>query len=277
MNFPWQRPPTRDCYLRNFRSHVAYARATPTFPPRQASILHAYFCTGRQTGTLPQATRGALIDYWEAPRRLVEMFPPSGAVARILRAGDRMPRRRETPWRDTESQYFPEYDGYKRLVCEASVYAAWYSVTHRERGKRRKPTYRRGAEEANGTSYDLRADSELNKKAIDVVRRMLLVPNSRYYLARALVANDIFRTQERYRMDSPREDSPIPRDQYLSGFTDSISSSARDSASTTSGTSAGSECSDSEPHVARTFPQSALQSARLSIGTGCAESFFREI
>ena len=122
-NFPWQRPPTRDCYLRNFRSHVDYARATPTFPPRQASILHAYFRTGRQTGTLPQATRGALIDYWEAPRRLVEMFPPSGAVARILRAGDRMPRRRETPWRDTESQYFTEYEGYKSLVCEASIYA----------------------------------------------------------------------------------------------------------------------------------------------------------
>ena len=102
-NSSWQRPPTRDCCLRTFRSHVAYARATPTFPPRQASILHAYFRTGRLTGPLPQATRDALIDYWEAPRRLGEMLLPSGAVARILRADDRMSRCRETPWRDTES------------------------------------------------------------------------------------------------------------------------------------------------------------------------------
>ena len=137
--------------------------------------------------------------------------------------------------------------------------------------------YREDAEEANGTSYDLRADSVLNKKAIDVVRRMLLAPNSRYYLAHILVANDIFRRQERYRMDPPRGDSPIPRDQRLSEFTDSSSSSARDSASTTSGTSVGSECSDREPHIARTFPQSVLPSARFSIGTGCVESFFQEI
>ena len=122
-NSSWQRPPTRDCCLRTFRSHVAYARATPTFPPRQASILHAYFRTGRLTGPLPQATRDALIDYWEAPRRLGEMLLPSGAVARILRADDRMSQRRETPWRETESQYFTEYEGYKSLVCEASIYA----------------------------------------------------------------------------------------------------------------------------------------------------------
>ena len=115
-----------------------------------------------------------------------------------MRADDRMSRRSETPWRDTESQYFPAYGGYKSLVCESSVYAVWYIVTHMERGERRKPMYIEGAEEENGTSYDLREASVLNKKAIDVVRRMILVQNSRYYLARILVADDIFRRQQRY-------------------------------------------------------------------------------
>ena len=72
------RPPARACYVRNFRSHAAYARPTPTFPARQASILYAYFRTGRLMGPLPQETRGALIDYWGAPRRLEEILSLRG-------------------------------------------------------------------------------------------------------------------------------------------------------------------------------------------------------
>ena len=95
------------------------------------------------------------------------------------------------------------------------------------RGKRRKPTYREGAEGESDTSYDLRAGSVRNKNAIDVASGMLPhPPNSTYYLALMLVANGIFRRQELYQMDPPGEGPPPPpptmsAGRYFSGGTDS--------------------------------------------------------
>ena len=94
-----------------------------------------------------------------------------------------MARRKVTSRRDTEPRYFPEYDGYRSLVCADSIYAVWYIVTHREHGERRKPTYREDADSTCDNAYAIRKDSVLTRKAIGVGRGNLPVANSTYYIS----------------------------------------------------------------------------------------------
>ena len=135
------------------------------------------------------------MSYRESPLALDSKFLPSGAVRRILYRDDsqRFGRNRRKNL-GLEYEPFPTYSTYREYEVEVLRFYKWYSSPVLDIGRGKKPTPPREDNIGRGLvgRYCVKTCSVLTAKSLDVLRRMLLVENSTYYMKHALVANDVW-------------------------------------------------------------------------------------
>lgn len=190
----WKSTPTRQCYMDTFRSQAEDISDFPPFPTNHSRILSTYFRTGRLARVLPLDLRNNLIDYRENAMALNRLLLPCGAIRRILLADAKKRYGRNAPRRISEDcDIFPSYTGHRELKQEVTRLILWYNATWRVTGVRRRFTPREDVEISSPATYPMKTNPIFGVKTIDVLRRMLLLQNSAYYLAHVLVANDVYR------------------------------------------------------------------------------------
>ena len=93
-----------------------------------------------------------------------------------------------------EYEPFPTYSTYREYEVEVLRLYKRYRATVLEIGRGEKPAPPREDNIGRGLvgRYSVKTCSVLNAKSLDVLRRMLLVENSTYYLKHALVASDVW-------------------------------------------------------------------------------------
>ena len=135
------------------------------------------------------------MSYRESPLALDSKFLPPGAVRRILYRDDshRYGRNRRKNL-GLEYEPFPTYATYREYEVEVLRLYKWYEVPVLEIGRAKKPAPPREDNVGRGLvgRYSVKSCSVLNSKSLDVLRRMLLVENSTYYMKHASVANDVW-------------------------------------------------------------------------------------
>ena len=190
----WKRKPTKQCYLETFRSRADEITDFPGFQPTHRRLLLSYFHKGRLARALPVALRNILIDYRENSMSLDGLLLPCGSVRRILLDDARKRYGRKAPRRLNEDcEFYPSYADHRELTREVTRLILWYSVFWRVAGQRKRVVPREDAEIGASSAYPVKASPIFGAKTLDVLRRMLLLQNSVYYLAHIMVARDVYR------------------------------------------------------------------------------------
>ena len=273
----WKKKPTKECYLSTLTAARRHVRGLIPFKAADAAVIRGFCLEGGLKSDLPIGLRSCLVDYHSKTMRLSDSILPSGLVSRLLCDDDmRGAIRRKFPKRSTEEEYFPAYKSYEELVQDVVAFAEWYSTPRCARGARRRPMYREDVDRVGNSRYPIKQTGVLTVKSLDVLRRMILVQNSAYYLAHIAVANSL--EVHSIRLDNRRPDTrdwqgPAEMTTAYSrqGLPKSEIRGASSSADVFHTTHATSEEDE--------YPRSTDSCNRIkfSLGTAAVESFFHEI
>ena len=187
----------RENYVAMFRRNDFSDRTCGVFDSKEDGIIHSFAQSGHLKKQLPPRLRSKLVDYRDKPVMYRSFFAPCGLVRRILLADDEK-RHGKTHRcvRHPETDYFPAYGNYEELVQEICRFVFWYGEIRRSRPIRRAHLPREDGDQNGANPYPLRTTPVLSTKAIDVLRRMLLVQNARHYMSHILIANDVYNKQD---------------------------------------------------------------------------------
>ena len=127
-----------------------------------------------------------------SPKTLGGELIPSGAVRRVLLYDHKLRHGRGARRPDKENHYFAAFAAYVEFTHDAVRFVLWYGSHRSSIGRPIRHIPRGDSSGRRRATYPLKRTPPLVVKAIDVIRRMLLLQNASFYMSRVLVASRVY-------------------------------------------------------------------------------------